>query len=127
MSELIHTGGLPIAATTHWPASGVCLIRLSGDLDAATTPPLTEYLRQQTGTHPTHLVLDLADVRFLASAGLGLILTAQGNADGMHGRLHLVGVADNLAVTHVLELCGLLPRLDIHDNLDELLDHPDHD
>jgi hypothetical protein len=25
------------------------------------------------------------------------------------------------------ELCGLLPRLDIHENLDELLDHPDHD
>jgi len=24
-------------------------------------------------------------------------------------------------------LCGLLPRLDIHENLDELLDHPDHD
>jgi anti-anti-sigma factor len=65
----------------------VCLIRLSGDLDAATTPPLTEYLRQQTSTHPKHLVLDLADVRFLASARLGLILTAQSNADGMHGRL----------------------------------------
>jgi anti-anti-sigma factor len=71
--------------------------------------------------------LDLAEVRFLASAGVGLILSALRNTNGIHGRLHLVGITDNRLVARVLDLCGLLPRLDIHDSLDELLDHRDHD
>jgi anti-anti-sigma factor len=72
-------------------------------------------------------VLDLAAVRFLASPGINLILTAMNNADGIKGRLHLTGVTDNRVVARVLDLCGLLPHLDIHQTLDELLEHPDHD
>jgi anti-anti-sigma factor len=128
MSDSIRPDGPPIGtATTHWPDPQVCLIRLAGDLDAAATPQLTDYLREYTSTNPAHLVLDLAAVRFLSSAGISMILTAAANAEGIHGRLHLIGVTDNQFVTHVLELCGLLPRLDIHDSLDELLQHPDHD
>ena len=115
------------ATSTHWPDPRICVIRLTGDLDTATAPQLTDYLRKQTSTRPVHLVLDLTEVRFLASAGITLILTADANAEGIHGRLHLVGVSDNHVVTHVLELCGVLERLDIHDSLEELLHHPDHD
>ena len=39
-------------------------------------------------------------VRFLASAGISLILTAESNAEGIHGRLHLVGITNNRFVTH---------------------------
>jgi anti-anti-sigma factor len=126
MSDPIRSDQPLIAMTAYWPTPQVCLIRLAGELDAATTPELTHYLREQTTTRPTHLVLDLAHVQFLASAGIGLILTALHNAEGIHGRLHLLGITDNHLVARVLDLCGLRPLLDIHDSLDELLDDLDH-
>ena len=82
-------------------------------------------LREQTQPGPAHLVVDLTGVRFLASAGVGLILTAMHNDKGIRGRLHLLGVHGNHMVTRVLDLTGLLPLLDIHDVLDELLEHLD--
>ena len=127
MSDLIRSEGAPVAAAAHWPHPQICVVQLAGDLDAATAPDLTSYLRDQTRTSHTHLVLDLAQVQFLASAGIGVILSAMHHADGIHGRLHLVGVTNNRLVAHVFDLCGLLPRLDIHDSLDELLNRPDHD
>jgi anti-anti-sigma factor len=127
MSDLTRPDGPPVAATVHWPNPRMCVVRLTGDLDLATAPQLNSYLREQTSTGPAHLVLDLAEVRFMASTGINVILTAMNNTDGINGRLHLTGVTDNRVVVRVLEVCGLLPRLDIHENLDELLDHPDHD
>ena len=45
-------------------------------------------------------MLDLAEVRFMASTGINLILTAMNNANGINGRLHLTGVTANRFVCH---------------------------
>jgi anti-anti-sigma factor len=100
-------------------------VRLAGELDSATAPPLIGFLRDTTVRNPAHLVLDLAGVRFLASAGVGIIMSALRNADGVRGLLHLVGVTDNPAVARVLDLTGVRPFLDIHDDLEQLLAHLD--
>ena len=73
------------------------------------------------------VVLDLAGVRFLASAGVGIIMAAMRNADGIRGQLHLVGVADNLIVSRVLDITGVRPLLDIHPGLEHLLASLGHD
>jgi hypothetical protein len=44
------------------------------------------------------------------------------NGGGIHGRLHLVGVAGNRSVERPLRVTGLLTLLDIHDDLQALLD-----
>jgi anti-sigma B factor antagonist len=95
---------------------------LEGELDMATAPFLGEYLREHTATRPTDLVLDLSGVTLLAAAGLALIVTALHNDNDIHGRLHLTGVTGNRPVERVLHLAGLRPVLDIHDNLQALLD-----
>jgi anti-anti-sigma factor len=97
------------------------------ELDVATVPLLAGLLREHTHTGPAHLVLDLAGVRFLASAGVGLILSAMHNDEGIRGRLHLLGVHGNHMVSRVLDLTGMLPLLHIHDTLDELLEYLDQD
>ena len=127
MSDATRSDGLPITVAVHWPRPQVCLVQLAGQLDMATVPVLAGLLREQTRPGPAHLVLDLAGVRFLASAGVGLILSAMRNDEGIRGRLHLLGVCGNHIVTRVLDLTGLLPLLDIHDSLDQLLDHLDQD
>ena len=123
MSDATRSDGLPITVAVRWPRPHVCLVQLAGELDVATVPALAGLLREHTRPGPTHLVVDLAGVRFLASAGVGLILSAMRNDEGIHGRLHLLGVHGNRRVTRVLDLTGLLPLLDIHDSLDELLHH----
>jgi anti-anti-sigma factor len=125
MNETIRSDGLPFTISDHWPRPSVCLVRLAGELDAATAAAVIGFLRDTTVRNPAHLVLDLAGVRFLASAGVGIIMSALQNADGIRGRLHLIGVTDNLAVARVLDLTGVRPFLDIHDDLERLLAHLD--
>ena len=127
MSDGTRSDGLPITVAVHWPRPQVCLVRLGGELDVATVPLLAGLLREHTRSGPAHLVVDLAGVRFLASAGVGLILSAMHNDNGIHGRLHLLGVHTNRMVSRVLDLIGILPLLDIHDTLDELLEHLEQD
>ncbi|HZG90686.1 MAG TPA: STAS domain-containing protein [Pseudonocardia sp.] len=104
------------------PAPAVCLVRLTGDLDVTTAPLLARSLREHTAGRPRHLVLDLSAVRLLAATGVGLIVGAQRNRDGVHGRLHLTGVTGNRAVERVLGLTGVRPVLDVHDDVDALLE-----
>lgn len=127
MNDSIRSDGLPITISDHWPRPSVCLVRLAGELDSATARPLIGFLRDSTVGNPAHLVLDLAGVRFLASAGVGIIMTAVRNADGIRGRLHVIGVTHNTAVARVLDITGVRPLLDVHDSLDDLLALLDRD
>jgi anti-sigma B factor antagonist len=126
MNDSTRSDGLPITVTAHWPRPHLCVVQLAGELDIATVPSLVRYLREESAPGCAHLVLDVAGVRFLAAAGVGLILSAMHNNEGIRGRLHLVGVIGNHAVARVLDLAGLTALLDIHDSLEQLLDHPDH-
>jgi anti-anti-sigma factor len=126
MNNALRSDGLPITVTSHWPRPQLCVVQLAGELDIATAPPLIQYLRQETASGCAHLVLDVAGVRFLAAAGISLILAAMHNDNGVRGRLHLVGVTGNHIVARVLHLAGLMPLLDVHDSIEHLLDYPDH-
>ncbi len=52
------------------------VVRIAGEVDMHTAPSLKEYLDTLLATYPTlkHLVLDLEEVRFIDSSGLGVIL-----------------------------------------------------
>jgi anti-sigma B factor antagonist len=115
-------GLLPLRCTASRPLPHVCVAHLWGELDMATAPLLADYLHEQTATRPTELVLDLGGVTLLAAAGLALIVTVLNNDGGIHGRLHLIGVAGNRPVERVLRLTGLTSILDVHDNLQAVLD-----
>jgi anti-sigma B factor antagonist len=95
---------------------------LAGELDIATAPVVADQLRQETATPPAELLLDLSGVTHLAAAGLALIVAAMNNDGDIHGRLHLVGVSGNRPVERVLEITGLLAVVDVHDDLQALLD-----
>jgi anti-sigma B factor antagonist len=123
MSDVTRSDGLlPLRCTANWPRPHVCVVHLAGDLDIATVPVVARYLQEQTGSRPTDLVLDLGAVTLLAAVGVELIVDAQHDDRGIHGRLRLTGVTGNRAVDRVLRLTGLRPLLDIHDDLQTLLD-----
>ena len=115
-------GPLPIRCTTSRPRVDICVVHLAGELDIATVPLVADYLQRQTVSLPAELLLDLAGVTLLGAAGLTLIVAATNNDDGIHGRLHLVGVTGNRPVERALRVTSLLPILDVHDDVQTLLD-----
>ena len=123
MSDFTRSDGLlPLRCTVSRPRPGICVAHLAGEVDMATAPYLAEYLQKQSADRPAELVLDLSDVTLLAAAGLALIVKARTNDDGIHGRLHLIGVTGNRFVARVLQLTGLAEVLDVHDSLATLLE-----
>lgn len=112
----------PVRCTTSRPRPDVCVAHLAGELDMVTAPLVADELRRQTATRPAELVLDLGGVTHLGAAGLTLLVVATGDDGGIHGRLHVVGVTGNRAVERPLRLTGLLALLDVHDDLQTLLD-----
>jgi anti-sigma B factor antagonist len=115
-------GTLPLGCTVSRPHPHVCVVHLAGDLDVATVPAIARCLEEQTAGRPGELVLDLEAVTLLSAVGVTLIVDAQRDHRGIRGRLHLTGVSGNRAVDRVLAITGLRPLLDVHDDLQTLLD-----
>ena len=98
----------------------VVLVAIAGELDVETVPRVAAFLAETTAITPRHLVLDLSEVTFLTSSGIGLLITAQTVDNGINGQLHLIGVADNRAVHQPLAQVGLLGQFDVAPDLDTL-------
>ena len=111
--------GFRIAAPRVDP--DVALVEVAGDLDIQTVPQATAFLARVTAAKPRHLVIDLSGLTFLASSGIGMLIAAQSNAQGIQGRVHLLGVTGNVPVERPLTMVGLLEHFDIAPDLDTLL------
>ena len=85
-----------------------------GELDIATTPELEETIRELVESGFDQVVLDLADVEFLDSTGLRLILRwhASAQQDGLRFwvRPGPPAVQKLFTLTGTAELVGLEPR-----------------
>ena len=71
-----------------WPAEGLCVVQVGGELDMLTAPTLTEFLARALASGPRGLVIDITEVTFLGSSGLRALLDGQ----------HLAGEATRLAL-----------------------------
>jgi len=105
-----------VGLTVQHAAVGVCVVTVDGELDMVTAPLLEACLREQLATGPTHLVLDLQPVRFMASNGLNCLLRIHELAQTTGVQLHLAGlvtraVARPLQVTQLLEVFNTYPTL----------------
>ncbi len=94
---------------------------MAGELDMVTAPQARAYLHDKTAARPAHVVLDLAGVRFMGSHGVSLLVDAHEGRDGLHGQLHLTGVSGNRPVQRTLDVTGLTPLFDVHDDQHQLL------
>lgn len=86
------------------PAPGVVLMRVSGVLDSVTAPALAAQAGLQLGRAP-HLVIDLAEVGFLAIRGLDTLRTLREQA--IAAGTHVYLTAPHYAVRRSLLVSGL--------------------
>ncbi|MGP4016084.1 STAS domain-containing protein [Saccharopolyspora sp. 5N708] len=75
----------------EWPAPGIVVVRIRGEIDLATVPRLTELIRQRLTAAALHtVVLDLSEVSFASSAAVELLLHTQRRAEHRGIRLFVV-------------------------------------
>jgi anti-sigma B factor antagonist len=96
----------------------VAVIATSGVIDMITAPQLEEAIRAALAKSPEGIVVDLTDVEFLASAGMGVIVAAH-DAAPESVRLHIV--AEGPATSRPLKLVGIADIVPLHATLVEAL------
>lgn len=94
------------------------VVAVSGVVDMLTAPQLEKAIAEAAKSSPNAVVVDMTDVEFLASAGMGVLIAAQ---DELAPAIKLAVVADGPATSRPLKLVGVTDVVDLYPTLDEAL------
>jgi anti-sigma B factor antagonist len=89
------------------------VISVSGELDLASSPALEEELERVAKSDATVIVVDLAELEFMDSTGLSVLVRAHQRAQDSGRRLGLVNGSQQ--VQRLLALTGVADRLTLAD------------
>lgn len=95
------------------------VVHVEGEIDVSSADRLREMVGVLVSDGRTDLVVDLSDVRFMDSTGLGLLVGVLKRVRTAGGRLVLVVATDKLR--KVFDLTGLTQVFTIHGTVDEAL------
>ena len=98
---------------------GVVVLALAGRLGAASAMHLEAAVAEAVGRGDGRLVIDLAGVDYVSSAGLKALAAAAALCARAGGALALCGLADPVRIA--LDLGGLLPDLRIEPSRDQAI------
>ena len=89
---------------------GATVLEVAGEVDVYTAPTLRQNLRDATSVGTPRIVVDMTDVSFLDSTGLGVLVGAMGRVREAEGAMRLVVSSDHiLKVLRITGLDGLIP------------------
>ncbi len=97
---------------------GLIVVSIEGELDLSVTDDFSAAIDAQTDTECNGVVLDMEGVTFIDSSSLHAVLLANEKLKGDGIPMRLIA-SDRSAVAKVLELSGLLQRVDRSPTLDE--------
>jgi anti-sigma B factor antagonist len=103
------------AALTR-PKPDTAVLEVRGEIDTLTAPAFTAAIEELLTASGDVLVMDLTDVRFLASSGLAALISAAHRAEDRGIRLRLV-IASR-AVLRPLEITGTTALFDVYSDPD---------
>ena len=101
-------------------AEGVAVLKLDGRLNMVAAPRLKEAVDQVVEGGRSHVVVDMADVTFMDSSGLGALLAGLKKARQRTGDLRISGFNDQVAT--VLRLTNLDRVLRAHSSVEAATD-----
>lgn len=95
----------------HAERDGWAIVSVSGEMDLVTSPAVRQHVHDAVADGQRSLVLDLADVRFCDSSGVGVLIAARRLMRSCAGRLRLIlpseGAAEGSHVNRVLAALGV--------------------
>jgi anti-sigma B factor antagonist len=95
------------------------ILRLEGEIDSHSSPPMAAELRSMIKDKPKKLVIDLSKVRYIDSSGLAVLIDGMRKVEAYRGKLYLVGMQDSLRV--IFETSRLDQAFRIRSNVDDAL------
>ncbi|MBL8077728.1 MAG: STAS domain-containing protein [Anaerolineales bacterium] len=99
--------------------NGITLLKLIGILDAQGVGAIeTKFAGYSTGDN-TRVLVDLADVEFLTSIGIGLLVSTAKSVARRGGKLAILNPNEN--VRDVLQMTGIMDIVPIHMNITEAI------
>lgn len=106
-------------SVTSRPSGDRTVVHVAGEIDVYTAPTLREELASLADAGRTDLVVDLTEVSFMDSTGLGVLVGALKRVRTTGGDLRLV--IDQEKVLKVFRITALTQVFEIHATLDEAL------
>ncbi|MFA5043602.1 MAG: STAS domain-containing protein [Kiritimatiellia bacterium] len=95
---------------------GILKLTLNGRFDTFGAGPVQQILDAHFNQHPKFIVMDMANVDFMSSAGIRVLLIAAKETEGRKGALALVGLnpycRELIEQTHI---AGILSQFDTID------------
>jgi anti-sigma B factor antagonist len=96
----------------------VAIARLAGEIDASNVHDVAGRLRTPLTNRSTALVVDLAEVSYLDSAGINLLFTLGDELRGRQQSLHVV-VPESSPVARMLRITALDSAYPMHRTLED--------
>lgn len=93
------------------------IFKLRGSLDLATSPTVRAALMDATEKGKRHIVVDLTQLEFLDSTGLGALIGAHRRATEHNGSFRLI-VSEG-PIARLLNITGLIRVLSVYHTLDD--------
>jgi len=98
--------------------AGTVTVQLTGSLDTATAPELERQLAPVLSSPVQDLVFDLAQLKFISSAGLRVFSTARKQLKARNGQASFVNMQPQ--IQEVFEIMQSLPGVRVFENVAEL-------
>ncbi|EDY53600.1 MULTISPECIES: STAS domain-containing protein [Streptomyces] len=102
------------------------VLSVSGELDLVTSPVLRGRVHDAVAEGRHSLVLDLSEVYFCDSSGVGVLIASRRLIHSCRGKLRLIlpaqGAADGSHVNRVLGALGVRRLFEVHPDLDSATD-----
>ncbi|MEU7378653.1 MULTISPECIES: STAS domain-containing protein [unclassified Streptomyces] len=102
------------------------VLRVAGELDLMTSPVLRQRVHEVVAQGRHDLVLDLSEVFFCDSSGVGVLIAARRLIRSCQGRLRLIlparGAVDGSHVNRVLGALGVRRLFDVYADLAAAVD-----
>ena len=99
-------------------------LALAGRLDSTTAPEFDAAVTGVLSAPPSILVLDLAELDYISSAGLRVVFKLQKAVKSAQGEVLMVNLKP--PVKKVFEIIDALPSLSVFSSVQELDDYLDH-
>jgi anti-anti-sigma factor len=96
----------------------ISVVAVAGVVDMLPAPDVENAIAEAAKSSPSAVVVDMTKVEFLASAGMGVLISAQ---DELAPAIKLAVVADGPATSRPLKLVGVTDVVDLYATLDEAL------
>lgn len=105
----------------HMEKDGWAIVSVSGEMDLVTSPAVRQHVHDAVADGQRKVVLDLGDVQFCDSTGVGVLIAARRLMRSCAGRLRLILPAERAAegshVNRVLAALGVRRLFEVFPDL----------